>query len=87
MPKRKPSAADQFIVATLDTRHFRFQSYGRTKQEALDILRKTWTKHCEQYRNEENLWYFDQCVKEEGVEYETVQLGIGTRDREILVEA
>ena len=63
------------IKATLETRNFTFEAYGKDKAEALTVLMAGWSVHARQYGCQENFEPF-----QEDVNYQTVNLGWCYRD-------
>jgi hypothetical protein len=69
-----------FWQASLDTRKFSFEAYGRRKSDALMALGDLLRKHGEQYSLEEN--WFDDFMAD--VVYRGIELNAGYRDRELI---
>lgn len=70
------------IRATLDTRHFSFEAYGKNKAEALDVLRTGWNlKHRLQYPGARA---FDDLFAGD-VTYYKIVCGKSYRDHEELI--
>lgn len=70
------------IRATLETRHFSFEAYGKNKAEALDVLRTGWNlKHRQQYPDAREFDDLFAC----DVEYYEIKGGKAYRDREELI--
>jgi hypothetical protein len=79
------------FVATMETRHFSFEGYGATYEEAVQALRTAWNKHAEQYKDR-GVARFDEPVESSsstvpeyfGMTVQERVLGQGYRDGETL---
>ena len=81
---------NKLFIAELETRHFTFEAYGKTKNEVIDTLIKCCKKHCKQY---ECSWVEfispDTSVKmfaENNIMVYEIKIGAGYRDKEIICD-
>lgn len=66
--------------AYFDTRHFDFEGYGRTAEEAIDACYQGWLDHCAHYRPGVHIDV--DYVKRDEISVYEVRIGHAYRDRE-----
>ena len=49
--------------ASLDTRHFEFDTYGETEEHARALMAELWANHCIQYEQDDNFHEFEDGVR------------------------
>ena len=62
-------------IASFESRHFNFDGYGRTEEEAIGSLKRVLKNHTRQYQLGNTDWY---CV--EDFSLLRVRTGVGYRD-------
>jgi len=68
--------------AHFDTRHFDFEGYGSTTDEAIDVCYGGWLEHCNHYCPGETI--DPNYVTREDISAYEVVVGKAYRDREII---
>ena len=66
--------------ACFDTRHFDFEGYGATSDEAIEVCYAGWLKHCERYNP--NASIDPAYVSREDIGVYPIDIGNAYRDRE-----
>jgi hypothetical protein len=66
--------------ASFDTRHFDFEGYGTTAEEAVEVCYAGWVKHGQTYRPGEPI--DPDYVSKDDIGVYEIQIGEAYRDRE-----
>lgn len=66
--------------AYFDTRHFDFEGYGKTAEEAVEVCYAGWLQHCRSYRPD--MAIDPDYVKKEDIGVYRIAVGSAYRDRE-----
>ena len=66
--------------AYFDTRHFDFEGYGSTEEEAVDVCYAGWLLHCKSYRP--GMEIDPDYVKKDEIGVYEIKIGMAYRDRE-----
>lgn len=69
-------------MAWYDSRHYSFDAFGRTKDEAIDALVDGLRQHGRQLSLELNWWEDQRVAAEDQFEVREIELGRAYRDRE-----
>lgn len=73
-----------YVIATVETRNFTFQTLANTRTEADAQLLKAWRTHCRDYGGLPDRDMMRQLIADEEVNYTTISVGQSTRDGEVL---
>lgn len=76
-------------MVELETRNFSFMTFDGTQRGALDLMVKTWRKHCEQYDiqafGDGAVWPNEKALKDDCARLK-VKRGLGFRDGQQILE-
>lgn len=68
--------------AYFDTRHFDFEGYGKTAEEAIEVCYAGWVKHCRTYRPDMEI--DPDYVKKDDISVYEIAIGEAYRDRDTI---
>lgn len=73
-----------YVIATVETRNFTFQTLAHSRAEADAQLLKAWRTHCRQYGGRPDPGMMRELVADGEVNYVDIRVGESTRDGEVL---
>jgi len=68
--------------AHFDTRHFEFEGYGNTEEQAREVCYAGWLEHCKSYNP--NAEVDPDYVSKDDIAVYAIQMGKAYRDREAI---